>query len=88
MKPTNSHHLTSRLYLGTGIVLYGKTNCTYDVVLDNSERRDVKPVQGALYSVSGLTAGPPSIRLVARPDSASQQLLFDRAIVTSSADAS
>lgn len=77
-----------RLFIpvGIGIALYGTTNSSYEVVLDNSTIARPTTDQGVFFSQSGLDAGFHNVTLVAKPTSDQQVLSFRQAIVTSIAD--
>lgn len=77
---TNKHILT-----GTGIALYGLSNCSYDVTFDGTLEPDTTLSQGVFFSKVDVEAGSHNVSLSAKPDSDDQILSFKGAIVTSAA---
>ncbi|KAJ7755055.1 hypothetical protein DFH07DRAFT_822744 [Mycena maculata] len=85
----DSYHLTSLAgasvsldFYGTAVYLYGTTNSTYDILVDNSPYVDVSPIADLLVSVTNLQEGNHNVTLTARPSESSEQLAFDRAVVS------
>ncbi|KAF8204297.1 hypothetical protein K438DRAFT_1964655 [Mycena galopus ATCC 62051] len=67
---------------GTAVYLYGTTNSSYDTALDNKPVDHDPPSSDLLFSVSDLAEGTHSVTLTAQPTSSSQQLAFDRAVIS------
>ena len=68
--------------------MYGKANCSYTVVLD-SQAVDIPPylLDDLLFYQEDLTGTTHSIQVTAQPESDStQQLIFDQAVVTNTAE--
>ncbi|KAL5495045.1 hypothetical protein ACEPAI_507 [Sanghuangporus weigelae] len=85
-----SFHLTSLpeasvslSFYGTGVVLYGLTNSSYDVVFDGSLVPNTSLSQGVFFSVSDAEPGTHNVSLIAKPDGEDQILSFNRALVNS-----
>ncbi|KAJ7109806.1 hypothetical protein C8R44DRAFT_883851 [Mycena epipterygia] len=85
----DSFHLTSLdgasvnlQFHGTAVYLYGTTNSSYQIMLDNISSFHVPPTSDLLLSLTGLAEGTHSVTLTARPTSSSQQLAFDRAVIS------
>ncbi|KAJ7164770.1 hypothetical protein C8R43DRAFT_988380 [Mycena crocata] len=71
-------------FYGTAVYMYGTTNSSYDTSLDNATYTHAAPdpASGLLLSITGLEAGTHSVALTVRTNDPSQQLAFDRAIVS------
>ncbi|KAJ6551179.1 hypothetical protein B0H19DRAFT_163324 [Mycena capillaripes] len=90
----DSYHLTSLPgaqvsleFFGSAIYLYGNSNASYEVVVDN----DVESFSGAtglLYSNAGLIEENHIVTLRAQPTNLTQQVQFGSAIISSSASSS
>ncbi|KAL5534029.1 hypothetical protein ACEPAG_489 [Sanghuangporus baumii] len=85
-----SFHLTSLpdasvslSFYGTGVVLYGLTNSSYDVVFDGNLVPNTSLNQGVFFSVSDVEPGTHNVSLIAKPDGEDQILSFNRALVNS-----
>ncbi|KAJ7109787.1 hypothetical protein C8R44DRAFT_262934 [Mycena epipterygia] len=87
----DSYHLTSLegasvhlQFYGTAVYLYGAnaTNSSYDVTLDNTAYTPSSLTSDLLFSITNLTEGTHSVILTAKPTSSSQQLAFDRAVIS------
>ncbi|KAJ7164774.1 hypothetical protein C8R43DRAFT_946561 [Mycena crocata] len=65
-------------FYGTAVYMYGATNSSYDTSLNDAPY----PTSGLLLSVTDLNAGTHSVTLTARPTSSSQQLAFNRAVIS------
>ncbi|KAJ6523595.1 hypothetical protein B0H19DRAFT_1386392 [Mycena capillaripes] len=85
----DSYHLTSLdgasvnlNFYGTAVYLYGTTNSSYDTTLDNKAYVHDPPSADLLLSMTGLEEGTHSVTLTARPTNSSQQLAFDRAVIS------
>ncbi|KAJ6520245.1 hypothetical protein C8R45DRAFT_954435 [Mycena sanguinolenta] len=85
----DSYHLTSLAgasvsldFYGTAVYLYGTTNGSYDTTLDNAAYTHSSPSSDLLVSISDLEEGHHSVTLTARPTNGSQQLAFDRAVIS------
>ncbi|KAJ7269313.1 hypothetical protein B0H12DRAFT_1095189 [Mycena haematopus] len=85
----DSYHLTSLdgasvnlNFYGTAVYLYGTTNSSYDTTLDNKAYTHDTPSSNLLLSISDLEEGSHSVTLTARPTGPSQQLAFDRAVIS------
>ncbi|KAJ7610922.1 hypothetical protein FB45DRAFT_1066100 [Roridomyces roridus] len=85
-----SYHRTSRsgasvslTFHGTAVELYGISNGSYNVTLDNSpyQPQGITLIDGLLASISNLIEGIHTVTLAAAPTSPSQQLAFDGAVV-------
>ncbi|KAJ7267222.1 hypothetical protein C8J57DRAFT_1469510, partial [Mycena rebaudengoi] len=87
----DSFHLTSLdgaqvalKFYGSAIYLYGTTNSSYDITLDNEVLHfSESPAADLLYSNVKLPEETHHITLIARPSSQSNQLGLKRAIITS-----
>ncbi|KAJ7116794.1 hypothetical protein C8R43DRAFT_1038081 [Mycena crocata] len=85
----DSYHLTSLdgasvnlEFYGTAVYMYGTTNSSYDTILDHVAYTHESPASDLLLSITDLKEGTHSVTLTARPTSSSQQLAFDRAVVS------
>ncbi|KAJ7109800.1 hypothetical protein C8R44DRAFT_800587 [Mycena epipterygia] len=85
----DSFHLTSLdgasvnlEFHGTAAYLYGTTNSSYEIVLDNIASSHAPPTSDLLFSTTNLTEGTHSVTLTARPSSSSRQLAFDRVVIS------
>ncbi|KAJ7687404.1 hypothetical protein B0H17DRAFT_1203645 [Mycena rosella] len=85
----DSYHLTSLdgaavtfEFCGTAVYLYGTTNSTYDTWLDNIAYAHAPATSDLLLSITDLKEGTHSVKLAARPKNSSQQLAFDRAVIS------
>ncbi|KAJ7687414.1 hypothetical protein B0H17DRAFT_687834 [Mycena rosella] len=87
----DSYHLTSLdgaavtfEFYGTAVYLYGTTNSSYDTSLDNAlyAHAAPDPTSDLLLSITDLKEAIHSVTLTARPTSNSQQLAFDRAVIS------
>ncbi|KAJ6601426.1 hypothetical protein DFH09DRAFT_1127808 [Mycena vulgaris] len=85
----DSYHLTSldgasvKLdFYGTAIYFYGTANSSYDISLDNTAYSPGPATSDLLVSIADLKEGTHTVTLTARPTSSSQQLAFDRAVVS------
>lgn len=72
-------------YQGSDIYLYGQTNCSYDVTLDNTPYINMSAQADLLYSKTNLLTGIHVITLTARPNG-TQQLGFDYAVISTATD--
>ncbi|THH29340.1 hypothetical protein EUX98_g4844 [Antrodiella citrinella] len=86
----DSQHITSHAgasvslqFNGNAIYLYGTSNSSYQVSLDNTVQNLSPPSGDLLYLKQNLSSGTHYVNLTALP-SAGQQLLFDKAIITDS----
>ncbi|KAJ7024350.1 hypothetical protein C8F04DRAFT_1270369 [Mycena alexandri] len=85
----DSYHITSLpgasvnlTFHVTAVYLYGQTNSCYDTTVDNQPYTHDVPTSDLLLAVSDLKEGTHSVALFARPSSSSQQLAFDRAVIS------
>ncbi|KAJ3556494.1 hypothetical protein NM688_g1997 [Phlebia brevispora] len=87
----DSYHLTnfsgasvSLEFYGTAIYLYGNASCTYEVNLDNSIATfNPLPSSGnLLFSADRLGDTLHTVNLTARPSDTTQEIAFDKAVVT------
>ncbi|KAF7337600.1 hypothetical protein MSAN_02233300 [Mycena sanguinolenta] len=85
----DSYHLTSLAgasvnleFYGTAVYLYGTTNSSYDTTLDNATTTHNPSSSDLLLSILDLEEGHHSVTLTARPTNGSQQLAFDRAVIS------
>ncbi|KAJ7687397.1 hypothetical protein B0H17DRAFT_1180853 [Mycena rosella] len=69
-------------FYGTAVYLYGTANSSYDASVDNATSTHAPPTSDLLFSTTDLEEGTHSVTLTARPTSSSQQLAFDRAVVS------
>ncbi|KAL5495043.1 hypothetical protein ACEPAI_505 [Sanghuangporus weigelae] len=91
-----SFHITSFLeasvslsFFGVGVSLFGKANCSYDVVLDGSlASMSTSPPLGTLYTGSNLDSTVHNITLVPHPTSSDQTLNFTGAQLVAPASSS
>lgn len=71
---------------GSSVYLYGNASSSYDITLDSMVYSSVIPTADVLYSTTNLATTMHYLTLTARPTNFSQQIVFDRAIVSSPVD--
>ncbi|KAJ6489876.1 hypothetical protein C8R45DRAFT_992047 [Mycena sanguinolenta] len=84
-----SYHRTSRngasvslKFYGSDIYLYGTTNSSYEITLDDVVSSYGPPTSDLLFSSSSIALGTHLVTLNATPNDSEQQLAFDRAIIS------
>lgn len=70
---------------GSNIHLYGQTNCSYDVILDNTSYTNLRAQGELLYSKMNLPTGTHMMNLIVRPNG-TQQFGFDYAVISTPID--
>lgn len=71
-------------FYGTSVNLYGTTNSSYAVFIDNEKQKLPATVSADLvFQTTNLTDGPHNVTLTVNPTKANQQFAFDRAVVFS-----
>ncbi|EJD03738.1 uncharacterized protein FOMMEDRAFT_167065 [Fomitiporia mediterranea MF3/22] len=90
-----SYHLTSApgasvslSFYGTGVVLYGMSNCSYDIIFDGNFIQDATPFQNVLFAASDEAPGFHKVSLIAKPNSNDQILSFNSTVIMSVANSS
>ncbi|KAJ7024352.1 hypothetical protein C8F04DRAFT_1401156 [Mycena alexandri] len=85
----DSYHITSLAgasvtltFHGTAVYLFGTSNTSYDAAVDNQPYAHDDPTSDLLFAINNLKEGKHSVTLTAKPSSSSQQLAFDRAIIS------
>lgn len=91
----DSYHVTSLpgasvqlSFFGTGIRLFGVSNCSYDIFLDGSQMTVGALPYNILFSENDLIAIQHNITLVAHPDGSDQSVVFEGAQISSAASKS
>lgn len=69
------------------MVLYGLTNCSYDVEFDGNLMPNTTLKQGVFFSLLDVDPGDHNVSLIARPNGDDQVLSFNGALVSSAANA-
>ncbi|KAH8119971.1 hypothetical protein DFH11DRAFT_21353 [Phellopilus nigrolimitatus] len=75
-------------FFGTGVSLSGQTNCTYEIILDGSQRAINSPSLNTLFSDYELDNIMHNITLIVQPSADNQALNFTGAQVTSAVSGS
>ncbi|KAJ7292902.1 hypothetical protein C8J57DRAFT_1267517, partial [Mycena rebaudengoi] len=86
----DSYHLTSLngaqvnlVFYGTGVYLYGNTNGSYEITVDDQDFPSDSPTSsGLLFSGTGLKEGTHSVTLTVTSTGLSRQMAFDRAVIS------
>ncbi|KAJ6489915.1 hypothetical protein C8R45DRAFT_1138813 [Mycena sanguinolenta] len=85
-----SYHITSRngasvslKFYGSDIYLYGTTNSSYEITLDDVVSPYGPPTSDLLFSSGSIAVGTHLVTLNATPSNVEQHLAFDRAIISS-----
>ncbi|KAJ7750232.1 hypothetical protein B0H16DRAFT_1549914 [Mycena metata] len=85
----DSYHITSLPgasvtlnFYGSAAFFYGTSNSSYDATVDNQPYTHDDPTSDLLLAVNDLKEGTHSVAIFARPSSSSQQLAFDRAVIS------
>ena len=74
------------LGVGTGAVLYGLANCSYDVEFDGNLVPNTTLKQGVFFSLLNADLGDHNVSLIAKPNGDDQVLSFDGALISSAAN--
>ncbi|KAF8205873.1 hypothetical protein K438DRAFT_1817520 [Mycena galopus ATCC 62051] len=70
-------------FTGTGVNLYGTTNSSYDIFIDNVPQTLPAISKDLIFSTTSLENAPHNLTLTVSPSKATEQFAFDRAVVFS-----